>query len=650
LTEGIQSPGGALWIRRPWRRFEIRESFPTALLTGFDGPTVEACLRLLGPELHLLVAGSEAEALRLLGAQPVAVLAVGGAISGDRARWLLEEAETGLGAEGVEARINIVLGAGPDPSLFQDLIDRDRIFYLSPEPVPAADLISLLRSGAERWRAAERRGDGDEKRRTVFARRLLAATQSIASQRQPASVARASAQAVEEVVDAERGYCLLYDPATETLWEPPRDADLEEERRESASVGLVSFVVRTGRPLAIERIGADPRFDRDADDPAAHGDERFAAVPVLGPDGRILAVLAAVRRAEERGFDDEDLKGFTLLAEQAAPTFAQLRLADGDAEGLPTAALFREEAVEHHNVGMRGEGDVLRVDPGWMRWTFRLLVAVLVSGLLFTVLAKVHDYASGPAVVRLGGRSDLTATADGTVSQVSVAPGEKVEAGRLLVRFYGAREAAELSRLDHEFELQLINRLRDPADAGAQQALISLRAERELARSNLAERELRAPAAGTVSDIRVRVGQHIVPGQSLLSIGRGEQRPSVVAFLPGEDRPLLKRGMPLRMEIQGYKYAYQQLVVDAVGDEVVGPAEARRFLGDEIADAVTFTGPVVKVEAHLPSGSFEADGKVRQYHDGMLANAEVRIRSERVLVTLIPALKAFFETREREHV
>jgi multidrug efflux pump subunit AcrA (membrane-fusion protein) len=629
---------------------EIRESFPTALLTGFDGPTVEACLRQLGPELHLLVAGSEPEALRLLGAQPVAVLAVGGAIAGDRARWLLEEAETGLGAESVETRINIVLGAGPDPSLFQDLIDRDRIFYLSPEPVPAADLIALLRSGAERWRAAERRGDGDEKRRTVFARRLLAATQSIASQRQPASVARAAAQAVEEVVDAERGYCLLYDPATETLWEPPRDADLEEERRESASVGLVSFVVRTGRPLAIERIAADPRFDREADDPQAQGEERFAAVPVLGPDGRILAVLAAVRRAEERGFSDEDVKGFTLLAEQAAPTFAQLRLAEGDAEGLPVAALFREEAVEHHNVGLRGEGDVLRVDPGWMRWTFRLLITVLVCGLLFTVLAKVHDYASGPAVVRLGGRSDLTATADGTVSQVSVAPGETVEAGRLLVRFYGAREAAELSRLDHEFELQLINRLRDPADSGAQQALISLRAERELARSNLAERELRAPAAGTVSDIRVRVGQHIVPGQSLLSIGRGEQRPSVVAFLPGEDRPLLKRGMPLRMEIQGYRYAYQQLVVDAVGDEVVGPAEARRYLGDEIADAVTFTGPVVKVEAHLPSGSFEADGKVRQYHDGMLAQAEVRIRSERVLVTLIPALKAFFETRDRDHV
>ncbi len=588
------------------------------------------------------MAGSQEEALRLLGAQPVAVLALGGAVAGERALRLLEEAES---APGAETRINLVLGAGPDPTLFQDLIDRDRVFYLSQEPVPAADLIALLRSGAERWRAAIQRGDGEERRRTIFARRLLSATQSISTQRKPEGVARAAAEAVEEVTEAERGYCLLYDRATETLWEPPRDADLEEERRESAAVGLVSFVVRTGRPLAIERIGADPRFDREADDPKARGDERFAAMPVLGPDGRVLAVLAAVRGPAERAFSGEDLKELTLLAEQAAPTFGQLGLLDGSTDGLPSVLLFREEAVDHHNVGFRGEGDVLRVDPGWMRWTFRLLVTVLVAGLLFTLLAQVHDYAAGPAVVRLGGRSDLTATADGTVSQVAVATGDRVEAGRLLMRFYGAREAAELARIDNEFELQLINRLRDPTDAGAQSALLTLRASRELARSNLAERELRSPAAGVVSDIRVRVGQHIAPGQSLLSIGRGEERPVVIAFLPGEDRPLLKRGMPLRLEIQGYRYAYQKLTIDSVGDEVVGPTEARRYLGDEIADAVQFTGPVVRVEAHLNSPTFEAEGKVRRYHDGMLANAEVRTRSERVLVTLIPALKAFFETR-----
>lgn len=613
---------------------------------------MEACLRLLGEELRFLVADSSEEALRLLGAQPVAVLAIGAGgagLSGERALRLIEEADK---APGGDRRVNLVLAGGPDPSLFQDLIDRDRIFYLSQEPVPAGDLIALLRSATVRWRSTAPRGDEEERRRTLFARRLFAATQAIASQRQPAGVARAAAEAVEDLAGADRGYCLFYDRASDTLWEPPRDADLEEERRETAAVGLVSFVLRTGSPLLLDRLDADPRFDRDADDPKGRGDERFVAVPVPSPDGRVLAVLAAVRPAGERPFSEEDLQALSMLAEQSAHAFAQLGLADSANEGMPAAALFREEAVEYHQVGLRSEGDVLRVDPGWMRWTYRLLVTALVAGLLFSVLARIREYASGPAVVRLAGRSDLTATADGTVSQIAVAAGQRVAAGQMLVRFYGAREAAELARIDNELELQLVNRLRDPADAGAEQALISLRAQRELARSNLAEREVRAPAAGVVSDLRVRVGQRIMPGQTLLSLARGPQgagaraKPQVVALLPGEFRPLLKPGMPLRLELQGYRYAYQHLVVDSVGDEVVGPAEAQRYLGEEVAGAVQITGPVVRVEAHLASDTFEAEGRVRRYHDGMWGKAEVRVRSEPVLVALVPALKAVFEPRE----
>ena len=198
--------------------------------------------------------------------------------------------------------MNLVLAGGPDPSLFQELIDHDRVFYLSQEPVPSGDLIALLRSATARWRSTAPRGDEEDRRRPVFARRLFAATQAIASQRQPAGIARAAAEGVEDLATADRGYCLFYDRATDTLWEPPRDADLDEERRESAAVGLVSFVLRTGSPVLLDRLGIDPRFDREADDPKARGDERFLAVPVPSPDGRVLAVLAAVRVAAERPF------------------------------------------------------------------------------------------------------------------------------------------------------------------------------------------------------------------------------------------------------------------------------------------------------------------------------------------------------------
>ena len=84
------------------------------------------------------------------------------------------------------------------------------------------------------------------------------------------------------------------------------------------------------------------------------------------------------------------------------------------------------------------------------------------------------------------------------------------------------------------------------------------------------------------------------------------------------------------------------LTVESIGDEVVGPAEAKRFLGPGIGDAVPLTGSVVFVTARLPAPSFEADGRTYAYHDGILGTAEVRVRSEKVLFALVPALRALW--------
>jgi hypothetical protein len=111
---------------------------------------------------------------------------------------------------------------------------------------------------------------------------------------------------------------------------------------------------------------------------------------------------------------------------------------------------------------------------------------------------------------------------------------------------------------------------------------------------------------------------------------------------------MLKRGLPLRLELNGYRYSYQLLEVQEVGEDVIGPAEARRYLGDAIADSVELTGPVVPVSLRLPSGTFVADGQRRAYHDGLWGTAEVRVRSEPAIVALVPALKALFDERPRQ--
>lgn len=304
-------------------------------------------------------------------------------------------------------------------------------------------------------------------------------------------------------------------------------------------------------------------------------------------------------------------------------------------------SIFRKEAVDH-NAGHERAGDLVRISPAWIHWSYRLLVGVVIVGLIYAWVGTVHEYARGPAVIRVDGRADVTARTSGTVAAVAVSPGQRVSAGELLVRFYGAEEAAELDRLRQEFDDTLAKTLRDPQDTGARQALSSLRAQKELQERRITERSLRAPQDGVVSDIRIRPGQRLEPGDVLLSIvGDGAQL-SVVVMLPGKSRPLLRPGGALRLELHGFKYAYRDLVIESIGDEVVGPAEVKRFLGDDIADAVPVSGPVVLVRARLPSATFVTEGQELQYYDGMLGTAEVRVRTETVLYTLIPGLRGVF--------
>jgi membrane fusion protein (multidrug efflux system) len=203
-----------------------------------------------------------------------------------------------------------------------------------------------------------------------------------------------------------------------------------------------------------------------------------------------------------------------------------------------------------------------------------------------------------------------------------------------------------MARLEQEIEILLANRLRDPSDRATEQALISLRAQRNLAEARLEERLVRAPDAGRVSDLRVRPGQFLSPGQLILSLVEESVEPRVIVLLPGSYRPQVKPGMEIRLEITGFQYAYQRLTVASVSDEVIGPTEAQRFLGPGIADAVAVSGPVALIEARLPSATFVAEGTTFRYHDGMHARADVRVRSEKILVALVPGLKLVREKLE----
>jgi multidrug resistance efflux pump len=308
--------------------------------------------------------------------------------------------------------------------------------------------------------------------------------------------------------------------------------------------------------------------------------------------------------------------------------------------------IFREEALRHHE-GAQQEGDVLRISPSWTRWTYWTLLGLLAAALAYSLLGTLPEYATGPAVVKVDGQSQLTVDAPGIVSSVEVRPGQRVEAGQALIRFRSEAETVSLERIQREFELQLIRVLRDPSDESARQALTSLRAEREQAEAREQARTLRAPQAGVVSGLRIRRGQYVTPGESVVSLVGDDVAVSLVALMPGGYRPTLEPGRPLRVELDGFNHEYHTFTIESVGDQILGPAEVRRFLGPEISDALQLNGPLVLVRARLPSSTFTSNGKTFNYFDGMLARADARVREERILVALIPGLKGALGHEDR---
>ncbi len=310
-------------------------------------------------------------------------------------------------------------------------------------------------------------------------------------------------------------------------------------------------------------------------------------------------------------------------------------------------SIFRPEALEHQRFGGQRHGDILRLSPDWMGWTYRLLLGFFAATLLYLCLGRMNEYATGPAIVRAKFKTEVTCPVSATVQEIAVVPGQRVQAGQLLVRLVDEEQIAAVQQIEQALEVELTACLRNPLDESARRSAASLRSQLHYAQKMLAARRLTAPAAGVVRDIRVRSGQSVAPGQILATLSGPDSQLALIVMLPGYFRPQLAVGQLGRFEITGYAHTYQPVVLSGIADELVGPSEARRYLGQEIADAVLVNGSVVLAEATLSGESFTADGKDYIYADGMQGQVQVRVRSIPIILNLVPGLRGIWEGGNR---
>jgi hypothetical protein len=265
---------------------------------------------------------------------------------------------------------------------FQALIDADRLFYLSRGALPARDLAALIDHALSPQRAdvsLDRYLGANDLRRMALAQNVT-------------ELAEALRSAASHAVDAERTRCVLFDGERQVLWVPGESTD-----GESAAVGLVSFILRSGVAVCLPRLGGDPRFDRDLDNPHGEPTDRFIGVPIRAGRGTVAAVLVALRPAYERPFEPLEIAAMEAIAAHASPYVAAWLL-DAEETGGP----FRRRALRELEQPTSGP-EPLRLDPAWTRRASWLAIATFAAFLFALAFVRVRQYETAGAFVRSDG-------------------------------------------------------------------------------------------------------------------------------------------------------------------------------------------------------------------------------------------------------
>lgn len=426
-----------------------------------------------------------------------------------------------------------------------------------------------------------------------------------------------------------------YDDWAEVLL-GPHPLQQAEEFAESAARGLIAYAARTGTAVLEHRVEDTVFFDPELDLVPGAG-HALLAVPIRDFVGTVFGVLACHPSDVHDQLRQELMPIAGLLANEFAPPLATLREYErlqGDVGA--DRSLFRSEALAEQRRS-ESPSSILNVSERWGAWIVGGMAALLLAFVGFLIFGTATEYAEGSAVVHSRGRIPVVANEAGTVAAIQLAPGTPVVPGDVIGTLYDHAELAEVQRLEHEYEDALVRLLRDPESPTAGAGLAGLRASSERARAALEERQLIVPVSGMLTDVRVRPGALVSPGQTVATVGSAGPGFEIVAAVPGNFRPLLDPGLPVVAELEQFPGSRFHLQAREISPEVISVGEARALMGQLLPTAADDTA-LALVYADLPEVLVSSTGSEYPLYDGMRGSVRIPVREERFIVTLWPAL------------
>ncbi len=371
-----------------------------------------------------------------------------------------------------------------------------------------------------------------------------------------------------------------------------------------------------------------------------------AIIPVL-TSTETVAVITMTRNPRNPAYHPVEQIAMIALARESAAILHHLAVSHIQKQAEINAdkgGLYRGEALEAHRA--RGtEGVPVHLTPVWVKRTYPILLVTIICAVLFAAMIKVPTYSSGFGAVSYDGKR-VNSSFPGAVAEVLVKPGQEVHKGQVVLKLNSVKEDGEYKAALTEYNAAKTQYLGDRNDENNKRAVISASNRLDQAKNLLETRVIRAPKDGVVSDTRIKQGDNLNPGDQILTIVDKTTEPEIIAFLPGGDRPRLRVGMELQVDLSpsGYKKKRETAIITEIGTEAIGGSEAAKYIGATLADSMQGLkngGPFVIVKARLSTATFKTDKQELRYTHGMQAMTEVRIQEKPFIVTLLPALEKY---------
>ena len=171
--------------------------------------------------------------------------------------------------------------------------------------------------------------------------------------------------------------------------------------------------------------------------------------------------------------------------------------------------------------------------------------------------ASFHDQVDTISTLEAIQEVQLAAQVNGRIDALPIRPGQRVQAGALLLSLDDAQARAEVARLQAETTTNGVNYQRYSAlvRQGAatafqrdqyQQLFISSREQLRASLASLAFRDLRAPFSGTITDLSVKVGDVIQAGVPITRLVRDDRLMARID-VPTTYLPQLRLGLPVTL-------------------------------------------------------------------------------------------------------